>query len=106
MQIPAALHPLLGSFSLEIPSALWWCVVDEYLEGTAKSSAIPVAEQLEALAAVTESDQALSEALIEVGCYYWPALGTSQRAWLLAVAARLRERASRESGLRQQRPLE
>jgi hypothetical protein len=104
MQVPAALHPLLGSFALEISSAMWWCVVDEYLEGTAASSAIPVAEQLESLAAVSESDQALSEALVEVGCYYWPAPGTSQREWLLAVAARLRERALRESGLRQRRP--
>ena len=77
---------------------MWWAVVDEYVESGVAENFEDVGAKIEALAATEEDDEVLLNALVEVGCFYWPRAGESQRDWLRDVASRLRESGSVPKG--------
>jgi hypothetical protein len=104
MQIPASLHGLLSGFTLDVSPSMWWAIVDEYVDSEPNANCAALAAELESLAATTEESAALADALVEIGCYYWPGHGTSHRVWLQAVAARLRERTPRHGRRSRRRP--
>jgi hypothetical protein len=104
MQIPAALHPLLTAFTLDVPPNTWWATVDEYVGSESNAELEALAAEVESLSESSEEDAALGEALVRIGCYYWPGHGTTYRVWLQALAARLRERAAQIARRSRRRP--
>jgi hypothetical protein len=94
MLISESLHPLLSGFTLDISQGMWWLTVEDYAASGPSGSLIALAAELDALSECAEKDSSLADALIEVGCYYWPGHDAGHRGWLRAVATRLREKAA------------
>jgi len=96
--IPEPASALLSLFTIDVSPGAWWLVVNEFCEVSSSAEILAAVKAIEDLSLIADANANFGDALIEIGCYYWPGDGVSYAAWLKDLAGRLRDEVDRKTG--------